>query len=159
MIDTLGYILTTLIVATFLVASYFDIKTRTIPFRVWYPLLIFGPILLLAIGWWVPAYIIFTLAGISLAILGYRLGLYGGADLWAFVFLCIFVPRNWFAPLLVDWSIFGFLPLVVAGNMAILCFVFVPIAAKLSGIPWKTYRVPYIVPLTAGLIIAILTGA
>lgn len=127
------------ILIVFIYASCLDIKTRTVPFKTWYPLLLVCPFLVLLSD---PDPLRLSIA---LIISGcfYATGyfkLIGGADAWAMIFVTLFM----------------FLPL----KLEIVDLFYIILQTSIIGIVtivglyiWKRkwYKIPYIPAITCAL--------
>jgi preflagellin peptidase FlaK len=109
-------------------ASVLDIKARRVPFRTWYPVIIIGvPLAALHyVGLLVDAQFLVLSLFLGLSVLfcvvfytfAY-LGLFGGADAWALIFISLFVPAFPIRPIL-GYPPIPFLPFSVLLNAVIL---------------------------------------
>lgn len=109
-------------------ASILDIKARRVPFRTWYPVIIIGvPIAAFYyVSLLVDAQFLFLFLFLALSVLfcvvfytfAY-LGLFGGADAWALIFISLFVPAFPIRPIL-GYPPIPFLPFSVLLNAVIL---------------------------------------
>lgn len=106
---------------TLLYASVLDHRERRVPFRTWYPMLVVAvPSVCLfyaglVLGGQVGTALYFVALSLIFSALFYAFGifhLFGGADAWALIFLCITVPAFPIEPL---WGVplFGFFPFSV----------------------------------------------
>ncbi len=141
---------------TLVYASVLDLRSRRVPFRTWYPMLVFGAPFTL---WFyvsrfesspsgaVTLLVLSAIFGAVFLLFG-RLGLIGGADAWALAFITLLLPTFPFTPLLGD-TVPGFfsLPLLVHACVAALLVPFAlllrnqrrgvkgPLIARLRGYP------------------------
>ncbi len=141
---------------TLVYASVLDLRSRRVPFRTWYPMLAIGAPCTL---WFYASlfaerpssmFALFAFSAIFAAAfyLFGRLGLIGGADAWALVFITLLLPAFPVTPLLGD-VVPGFfaLPLLVHAEIAALLVPFAlvirnwrrgvegPLSARLRGYP------------------------
>jgi len=116
------------VTCTFLYASLRDIHERRVPFRSWYPLLavavpmtVWFYLSLLTGGLWsLAAY--FLILTVIFSVIFYVfawINLFGGADAWALIFLCLALPTFPMEPLS-GVPPLGFLPFTVLVNSLIL---------------------------------------
>jgi preflagellin peptidase FlaK len=110
--------------ATFCYASVSDIRERRVPFRTWYPMLVAGlPFtalfyFILITGGNLPLVLYFLTLTLLFSFLFYlfaRLGLFGGADAWALIFVAVLIPAFPLIPLL-GLPPLGFFPFSVLIN-------------------------------------------
>jgi preflagellin peptidase FlaK len=142
--------------ATLIYASALDLRTRRVPFRTWYPMVIIGTpctlwFYLLRLGEDPSSAITLVVLSAVFASAFYlfgRFGLIGGADAWALVFITLLMPAFPATPLLGDTAP-GFFPfplLIHAEVVALLAPLAVllrnrrrgvegPLLARLRGYP------------------------
>lgn len=135
------------ILTVFTYASYLDIKTRTVPFKTWYPALLVCPILVLLTLPDLFYLQFFCIIATGFYALGYK-EIMGGADAWAFIFMFAFfvIPLK----LTMADYIFVLLQTAIIGLVAI------------GGIYlWKRKweGIPYIPAMTASMVYFLLFGA
>lgn len=111
---------------TLVYASILDLRSRRVPFRTWYPMIVIGAPCTL----WFYASTLATAPSRAIALLVLsaifgavfllfgRFGLIGGADAWALAFITLLLPTFPFTPLLGD-AILGFFPLPLLVNAGV----------------------------------------
>jgi len=138
-------------------ASYHDLKTRTVPNKIWPPMIAVGITLTVADiflnktnpFYWLTVFVIFVLAVSILVYILFELGAFGGADAKAIISLAVFVP---------EFVVGAFLN----ANLLLAAFL-IPllIIKKARGETWKScmhYGTPFIPALTLGFIASVIYG-
>lgn len=142
------------IICVFLIASYKDYKTRTVPFETWYPLIaINAPITMYTLlSRHFDAQSVAVIAP-ALFITGsiYLVGWYkfiGGADAWAMIFIYLF------AILPLGHSVTDFIFIMLQASIIGIIFIGLTYIKKRT---WE--KIPYIPALTVSLIYFLAFGA
>ncbi len=116
------------VTCTFLYASWRDIRERRVPFPTWYPMLavsvpmaVWFYISLVSGGMWslVTYFLVLTILFSVIFYVFAWINLFGGADAWALIFLCISLPTFPIEPL-TGVPPLGFFPFTVLVNSLIL---------------------------------------
>ncbi|MEM1546071.1 MAG: A24 family peptidase C-terminal domain-containing protein [Candidatus Methanomethylicia archaeon] len=148
--DIIAIIRSITLILTYAFASYYDIKTREVPDKLWiFPVAIGTPLLVYDVLYSNSLYsivlIIFSSTlSISLAIILFYCGFFGGADAKALISAGILMPRHPFSfqtlPI-IGISLLQFLsmPLTILTNAAILTLT-LPIVFLFRNILWKFKR-------------------
>lgn len=119
------------VICTFFYASFRDVKERRVPFATWYPMLAIAvPMVIwfymnawIQNGWEIVVYfLILTLLFSAIFYFFAWMNLFGGADAWALIFLCVSIPAFPIEPA-TGYPPLGFLPFTVLVNALILNFL------------------------------------
>lgn len=119
------------VICTFCYASFRDVKERRVPFPTWYPMLaVTVPMVIwfymnawIQNGWEIVVYfLILTLLFSAIFYFFAWMNLFGGADAWALIFLCVSIPAFPIEPV-TGYPPLGFMPFTVLVNALILNFL------------------------------------
>lgn len=119
------------ITVTLCYASVLDVRERRVPFRTWYPMLavsipftalFYGSLVFVGNSMTAVSYAVLALLFSAVFYSFAYFRLFGGADAWALIFICLCLPAFPFPPLL-GVPPLGFLPFSVIANAVILNLV------------------------------------
>lgn len=145
------------LVGTLIYTSYLDLKTRTIQFENWYPLIAIGSLTTLFYLLQNQLTLLQEVTIVVTVIVFYICGLfklYGGADAWCLIFITIFGISIPFTPL---WNN-SFIGIGVSTYINAIIFLWLSYPIIKYIFKKDNYKLPFIIYITGGFMIALIFG-
>lgn len=163
--DYLLLIPTLAVVITFVVAAYYDMKNRSIPFRIWFAMVVISTPFIAAWYWsmWTSDKEIFYISLSTIVLLcgifyflG-RLKFVGGADAMGMIFLTICLPGYAVEPL-TGVPAYGLFPISALVNTLFFAVILLPIFILMNSVDDEKVGIPFVVPMALGIVTALIVG-